>query len=528
MNTRKVYIGLIILLTILTSGCKDFLDEKSQNMAYVERVEDLNEILIGECYWPGGLSLDTLDAATLGNWTKIVSTMESYFPYVHLLDDDVTEYMSGPLSAASEKNYIRLKAANLHHWQPDPFYNSENVEIKDVNWSKTWSRIAALNSIIFQVGEMRNNADDKVLCNKVEGEARFLRAQYYFYLANLYGLPYSKATANTDLCIPLKISEDIEDRYFSRETTGKVYGQMVDDLTRATELLRGIEQLTKYRTNQAAAFALLSRVYLYMEEYEQTIVCADSVLENRDYKLLDLNDYRKGHSAVYIKSPEVIFSHGPNTMAMLHVPVFKQGINWVASAYTSSDDLMTSFDTKDLRLNAFFITRTSPGDGFRCVKTRGKADEVSDIMAIRLPEIYLNKAEALALLGRDGEARAVLQELRAMRFSPENLSTVSESGEDLVNFIRKERRCELCYEGHRWFDLRRYAVNSVYPYTKSIEHISLIYEAGRGTYAEGKYILKPYPEDKGAYMLPIPSYAIDFNEGALTNEERNTREIISE
>ena len=265
-----------------------------------------------------------------------------------------------------------------------------------------------------------------------------------------------------------------------------------------------------------------------MEEYEQSIVCADSVLRNKDYKLLDLNDYKKEHSAVYISSPEVIFSHGPSIMAMLHAPVVKSGINWVASTYTSSGDLMAAFDENDLRLKAFFIQRNSPGDGFRCVKTRGDADEVSDIMAIRLPEVYLNKAEALALLGRDGEARSAVQELRAKRFNPENLSTPSESGKDLVNFIRKERRCELCYEGHRWFDLRRYAVNGVYSYTKSIEHVSLMYDAGRGTYTEGKYILKPYPEDIAAYMLPIPAYAIDFNEGALTNEERNTREMVSE
>lgn len=49
-------------------------------------------------------------------------------------------------------------------------------------------------------------------------------------------------------------------------------------------------------------------------------------------------------------------------------------------------------------------------------------------------------------------------------------------GEDLVNLIRDERRRELCFEGHRWFDLRRYAVNPKYPLTD--------YKIIHGVYAE--------------------------------------------
>ena len=246
-------------------SCSDFLEEKSQNMAYVEKVSDLNELLIGEGYWPvstGYYEVDTSNASQISTWQQLTADMTKYFPYIHLMDDDVSEYLYGNIGT-SEKNYIRMKAANLHHWQPDPFLDSNNEEIEDKNWSKTWSRIAAMNSIIYQIGILRDHENDQQLCNRVEGEARFLRAQYYFWLANLYGQPYRKTSATTDLCIPLKTSEEVEDKYFSRATSAEVWRQIVSDLEKATVLLRGVEQTTKYRTNQTAAFILLSRVHLF-------------------------------------------------------------------------------------------------------------------------------------------------------------------------------------------------------------------------------------------------------------------------
>ena len=149
---------------------------------------------------------------------------------------------------------------------------------------------------------------------------------------------------------------------------------------------------------------------------------------------------------------------------------------------------------------------------------------MSDKFAIRLPEAYLNKAEALACLHRDAEAIATLDELRALRFSPKDFKATDKSGDDLINFIRDERRRELCFEGHRWFDLRRYAVNSVCPFEKEIRHISYLNTNGTVS-TEGVYVLQPYSQDKAAYVLPIPQDAIDFNKGNLSNEVRPERPI---
>lgn len=517
-------------MLLSSAACSDFLEEYSQNQAYVENVTDLDELLIGEGYFAGGYTPVYVDDP-FNDWGNLANSTPSYFPYIHLMDDDVAEYTLG--YAGETSNYIRMHATNIHHWQPDPFRNSENDEITDNNWTEMWERIAAMNSIIFQLGEISIEPGEQETALRVEGEARFLRAQFYFWMANIYGQPYRKESAATDLCIPLKTTEDIEDRYFSRATAEEVYGQIVEDLTRATECLRGVTQNLKYRTNQAAAFALLSRVHLYMENYEAAITAADSVLAKSEYALKDLNEYVDSTNVVDINSSETIFTHGMYVMQVLHAAprnawvTAAGGMNTFCTGYTSSEDLMNSYDPTDLRLNAFFYDRSriqSGASGYRCIKMIDCEREVSDKFAIRLPEVYLNKAEALACLHRDAEAIAVVDELRALRFAPADFTATTASGNELINFIRDERRRELCYEGHRWFDLRRYAVNSVCPFEKEIRHVSYLNSNGVVT-TEGVYVLNPYSQDKAAYVLPIPQDAIDFNKGNLTNEVRPERPL---
>ena len=146
---------------------------------------------------------------------------------------------------------------------------------------------------------------------------------------------------------------------------------------------------------------------------------------------------------------------------------------------------------------------------------------------IRLPEVILNKAEALAMLNREGEAKTELEKLLSKRFAV--APSVTETGEALIDFIRDERRRELCFEGHRWFDLRRYAVNSIRPLPENfrIRHQNNDYEANSMTwYENGYYELNAYTQDHAAWIVPIPNYAIEFNRGELQNEIRPNRELI--
>ena len=530
MKLKNIYqIAILCGLLFTLAACGDFLEEYSQNQAYVENVTNLDELLIGEGYFTGGLTSQYFkDDQSSGFWTNVSNTDPWFFPYIHLMDDDAEEFVNGIPGETS--NYIRLNAYNIYRWQPNPFRNVENNEFNDKNWAKMWSRIAAMNSIIYQLTQIDIDKDEETTALRVEGEARFLRAQFYFWMANIYGQPYCKTTAVTDPCIPLKTSEDIEDIYYSRATAEEVYGQIVKDLTRAAECLRGVSQVTKYRTNQAAAFTLLSRVHLYMENYEAAVAAADSAL-TLGYELEDMRGLEEGNKIVELKSTETIFTHGLYLMHFLHPDALRGSVSGsygvYCSGYTSSTDLIGSYDEHDLRLKTFFTKRplaTVPG--FRCVKTADWANEVSDKFAIRLPEVYLNKAEALACLHRDEEARTTIDGLRALRFEDADFIPMDKSGNELIDAIRDERRWELCFEGHRWFDLRRYAVNSVRPFEKEIRHKSILY-TNKTVTTEGEYVLRPYSQDKAAYVLPIPDDAIDFNKGNLSNEVRPERTLQS-
>jgi len=76
-------------------------------------------------------------------------------------------------------------------------------------------------------------------------------------------------------------------------------------------------------------------------------------------------------------------------------------------------------------------------------------------IVFRLSEIYLNYAEAEAELGKTDSALAYLHKIRQRAGMPD---VVSAGGSDLIDKIRQERRVELCFEGHRFFDLRRWGI----------------------------------------------------------------------
>ena len=180
---------------------------------------------------------------------------------------------------------------------------------------------------------------------------------------------------------------------------------------------------------------------------------------------------------------------------------------------------MLSVDTIDVEGFTIYIPRK-----VRASMPSEEFSFVSDNFTFRLSEAYLNLAEALAMTGREGEARNVLEKLMKKRIV--DLAPITESGESLIRLIRKERRREFCFEGQRWFDLRRYAVSPKYPELKEIMHgvyQSAMASLKPGVY-DGSYTLKPYGQDN-AWVLPIPDYEIIFDRGAMVdNDKRESRE----
>lgn len=521
MKTIILFSWIVLLLPL--SSCNSFLEEYSQDLTYARTAKDLDEVLVGEGY---------MKIWDYSNLISLGTTEGPYFPWIHVMDDDITEFQTGsstPGTPSTELNAFYL-------WQSYPF-TVEGEEKEDTDWKRLYKHISTVNVLLSKTEEIN---DLPAEIERIKGECHFLRGVYYFYLANLYAKPYVKASAASDAGIPLKTTEYIEDIYFSRNSLLETYGQITADLQMAARLLKNKKHTTIYRAGYDAAQAFLSRVYLYMGEYEQALRAADTVLQSK-YELLDYNILRQqakpdeygnieGVSVTYKDSPETIFSQGGNIFMYSYMAAI-MGNEYNYNVSESLLDMYRKEPGTDLRqgnwLGIFgdpYNTNiqkaqklVDPGDGM-----------VSSECLIRLPEILLNKAEALAMLSRETEAMNLIEELRSKRINTENYVRLEQrTGEQLIELIRDERRRELCFEGHRWFDLRRYAVNSKYPYSEPIVHDHYYYDQTNyvRTYL-GSCRLEKY-ESEPAYVIPIPKSVIEFNQGNIAdNPLRPQREMF--
>lgn len=492
---KKMIFIFCMLLLVGLSSCKKFLASYSQNKSFVETADDLDEILVGEAY-------ENSISRTPG--------------FLLSMDDDAS--LGRPVGG-----YTAFNTTGFHFWQADPRIDSEGkVQSNDEFFTRLYRRISRVNIVLYNVPLLRAKGQPEDQLRRISGEAHFLRAYLYFMLVNTYGKPFQQSTAASDFGVPLKIESPVEDKFYSRSTVKQVYDQILADLQEAEKELEGFNAATPKRANLAAVQGLLSRVWLYQEEFEKVIGHSDKLLNNQRYKLSDLNQYVAGSDFNNQSSPETIFSMGaPGTSILMLISFDPSLIEY----YYVSDDLATTYTNTDLRMNAFYF-RDSEGH-FRCVKSHKQnpaITDVSDCWLIRLSELYLNKAEALAMLGRDQEAINTIQQLRKARFKPADLTAITATGETLVNFIRDERRRELSFESHRWFDLRRYGVQSKYPYGKTIRHQSYSYGPS-GFYPDGYYELKPFDQERAAFVVPIARDEIEFNHGNLQNETRPQRLI---
>ena len=123
--------------------------------------------------------------------------------------------------------------------------------------------------------------------------------------------------------------------------------------------------------------------------------------------------------------------------------------------------------------------------------------------SLRLSEAYLNYCEAKAMLAQEGNAAALpdaiaaLEKLRQKRFAPEEYTAASiADAESFIRFIREERRRELCFEDHRWFDLRRWGMPEIRHTWYPDENTKIVYTLQKN--------------DPG-YTLPLPTTALEQN-----------------
>ncbi|HCV82435.1 RagB/SusD family nutrient uptake outer membrane protein [Zunongwangia profunda] len=284
------------------------------------------------------------------------------FPYDSIASEELLSGEGG-IAAATLGNYAILKgdadgngfASQFHRIAEYPgdnvalsgtttdalffTYNYNNLATSGrVNnfWTSGYQAIVGCNKMIALTTEGESEETDQLI-----GENYYLRAYAYFELVNVFGRPYNQGRDN--LGVPLKLSSQIDDLP-DRNTVGEVYDQVLADLLKA-ESLMSVNKSNSYATKEAAQ-ALLSRVYLYMEENQKSIEYANKVISSGRYNLLStdqLPDYTRLNPD---DNPETIFcfkfleesdyNHGYYTVGSLYANILGSG--W-GEMYASSDFL---------------------------------------------------------------------------------------------------------------------------------------------------------------------------------------------
>ncbi|NTD97492.1 RagB/SusD family nutrient uptake outer membrane protein [Agrobacterium tumefaciens] len=274
------------------------------------------------------------------------------------------------------------------------------------------------------------------------GEAKFLRAYFYFYLVNLFG----------DVPLPLKDDYSAFDNaVLPRTPSAQVYAQMIKDLTEAQAALPTAYVGTfRGRINKHAATALLARVYLYQKDYANAEAQATQVISSGTYSL---------------PAPELAFINTSNEIIwqIANVNGFSvPGNNFVSTAtaipnYSLADGTYQSFEsTTDLRRANWTAPKTLGGKTYYSITKykigSGTGNEYN--VMLRFAEQYLIRAEARAQLNNLSGAKTDLDVVRSRAGLPGISAALTQA--QMLSAIEQERKMEFFGEwGHRWFDLKR-------------------------------------------------------------------------
>ena len=369
---KKFIYGTMVLLSC--QGCDKFLEEYSQSQTVAKEIAHFDEVLLGDGYLPA------IDKKNTGN----VPTDHAGF--LNIMDDDVTT-VGGKGSADNGWNLWGRTLFGYYAWQFEVTRDPAGNEISDdgQTWLDFYRRISVINVILKEIDEISVNLPSEELERiRVKGECHFIRASLYFTLVNLYGKAYNKATSASDYGVPLKLAEYVQHdkdskTQFERATVAKVYEQIVSDLKAAVDYLTESPQKRPlHRASKEAAQLLLSRVYLYMQDWHNAALTAGELLKD-DTRLYYMSARDSSRIFLSDENPEILFSQG--SMNLHNKLTGKSGV------FAVSDSLVQLYDREnDYRRYFFGKNQSTAANSLQWKYDAVSLPHVSDIYALRIAE----------------------------------------------------------------------------------------------------------------------------------------------
>lgn len=458
-NTQIKYLTAAIAITILSS-CDKFLEEKSQDLYIPKTIQDYKELIAGE-----GLGL--------GN--KSIALSE----FLDAMSDDTGEYVN---PRRKEYEDSRNRYWGYYTWQKDPEVMENSSIQTDISWNTYYHRILLSNIILSDIDKISGPDNER---NDVKAEAYFLRAWSYFMLVNSYAEPYTtREEAEKKPGLPLNTNTDVEkERNLEIVSIAKIYDIINSDLDMAINLFS--EQKIKksfLRPGLDAALLLRSRSALYTKDYAEVVSTVKKLMQTTDHKLFDIKSFTSQMRFINETNTEILFSYGEYKLTD-----FIKASPSAKGCYVVSKDFYNLYSSSDARKKVFF-TQSAPR--IKPFKYYNLASKGVKGYAMRLGEALLNRAEAQYYLGEYDEAKKDIELLRSYRLKGSAEITPS-NNDELLEAIRLERRLELCFEGHRWFDLRRYGCPSITHKYSSSDNAS-------------DFVIHKLEEKDKRYTLPFP------------------------
>lgn len=466
MKRNIMKYSLLALLMLPLTGCSDFLTVEQK----------------GKTTIPSFLSDPRgLQAGLIGAYNK-------FYTYY---DGEFSKYSE----VAGNMCYVNQSSGSSVLDQYNFILNPENATTAYYIWYRINEAQANANNIIQYapiVEAAYPAAADK--CKKILGQALLLRALCHFDLVRVYAQPYNYTADASHLGVPVLTKTPGPNDNPARATVKSVYSQVLSDLSQAAGLLTDEVATDRFYGSLQAVNAMFSRVYLYMEDWQNALDYAERAIANKSL----------AHGADYINmymdlnvSGEAIFRLNGHDMS-----------GKLKEFYTlecfPADTLISLYDSDDIRLPLLQQSGTNKCIKYAATVVPDRQDKHEDPIIFRLSEMYLNAAEAAWNLGRYNDARSYIRAIveRAVGSLKAQAVLSGCSDADLINLIRTERVKELCFEGHNFFDITRWKQDLV---------------RERNTPSMVQKIAYP----SNLFILPIPRYELNANENMLPNPNNN-------